>query len=88
MTTVRSLLFSLSAFAASSAAPFVDSEERSKDLQFEIKTGKSSNADLEVEATNQKEIAIAEELTAKEVSLLLFRGARAWPTCSQSVPRV
>ena len=35
----------------------------SEDLQFEIKTGKANAADLT--ATIQKEIAIAEELTAK-----------------------
>jgi hypothetical protein len=35
----------------------------SKDLQFEMKTGKANAADLT--ATIQKEIAIAEELTAK-----------------------
>jgi len=34
-----------------------------EDLQFEIKTGKANAADLT--ATIQKEIAIAEELTAK-----------------------
>jgi chromosome segregation ATPase len=38
-------------------------EDRSKDLQFEIKTGKGNKADLE--ATIQKETATAEELTAK-----------------------
>jgi len=38
-------------------------EDRSKDLQFEIKTGKANAADLE--ATIQKETANAEELTAK-----------------------
>jgi hypothetical protein len=38
-------------------------EDRSKDLQFEIKTGKANAADLA--ATIQKETATAEELTAK-----------------------
>jgi hypothetical protein len=38
-------------------------EDRSKDLQFEIKTGKANAADLQ--ATIQKETATAEELTAK-----------------------
>jgi len=38
-------------------------EDRSKDLQFEIKTGKANAADLA--ATIQKETANAEELTAK-----------------------
>jgi len=38
-------------------------EDRSKDLQFEIKTGKANAADLA--ATIQKESATAEELTAK-----------------------
>jgi len=38
-------------------------EDRSKDLQYEIKTGKANAADLA--ATIQKETATAEELTAK-----------------------
>jgi chromosome segregation ATPase len=38
-------------------------EDRSKDLQFEIKTGKANKADLE--ASIQKETATSEELTAK-----------------------
>merc|ERR1719407_57317 len=43
-------------------------EDRSKDLQFEIKTGKANAADLQ--ATIQKETATAEELTAKIEDLL------------------